>query len=180
MPIDAAQRAAEPDVRAAIARLHKLSNGVRLGNTRLRDLIEEGRKSWPPDWCSTVQLQRCGFSRTRRTHTRAVCWTQLANETAHVPPLWWTELGNVLLAGERRKRINTAKVAQGLSLLSVLPIVVEHQLPNPEALLALARKHELSCYDATYLELAMRLGLALASKDNALRSAARRVGVVLR
>ena len=45
VPIDAAQRAAEPDVRAAIARLHKLSNGVRLGNTRLRDLIEEGRKS---------------------------------------------------------------------------------------------------------------------------------------
>ena len=104
----------------------------------------------------------------------------LANESAHVPPLWWTELGNVLLAGERRKRINTAKVAQGLSLLSALPIVVEHQLPNPETLQALARKQELSRHDATYLELAMRLGLALASKDDARRRAARRVGVALR
>lgn len=44
-PIDAAQRAAKPDVRAAIARLHKLSKGVRLGDIRLRDLIEEGGKS---------------------------------------------------------------------------------------------------------------------------------------
>jgi hypothetical protein len=42
---DAAQRAAKPNLRAAIAQLHKLSKGVRLGNIRLRDLIEEGRKS---------------------------------------------------------------------------------------------------------------------------------------
>lgn len=64
----------------------------------------------------------------------------LANESAHVPPLWW------------------------------------NQLPNPEPLPTLARKHGLSCYDATYLELAMRLSFALASEDDALRSPARRVG----
>ena len=104
----------------------------------------------------------------------------LAVESAHVPPLWWAEMCNALLVGERHKRINAANVAQGLSLLSALPIVIEHQLPHPETLLALARKHGLSCYDATYLELAMRLGLALASKDDALRRAARRVGVALR
>lgn len=45
VPIDAVQRAAKPDVRTAIARLHKLCKGVRLGSIRLRDIIEEGRKS---------------------------------------------------------------------------------------------------------------------------------------
>jgi prevent-host-death family protein len=45
VPIDAAQRAAKPDVGATIARQHQLSKGVRLGNIRLRDLIEESRKS---------------------------------------------------------------------------------------------------------------------------------------
>jgi len=45
VPVNAARRATKPDVRTAIARLHKLSKGVRLGNIRLRDMIEEGRKS---------------------------------------------------------------------------------------------------------------------------------------
>lgn len=45
VPIVTAQGGAKPDVRAAIARLHKLSKSVKLGNNRLRDLIEDGRES---------------------------------------------------------------------------------------------------------------------------------------
>jgi len=41
----------------------------------------------------------------------------------------------------------------------------------------LAEKHSLSVYDATYLELAMRLRLPLASRDAALNNAARLSGV---
>jgi predicted nucleic acid-binding protein len=42
----------------------------------------------------------------------------------------------------------------------------------------LGRAEKLSIYDVTYLELAMRRGLALAAKDQALLDAAKRVGVV--
>lgn len=45
--------------------------------------------------------------------------------------------------------------------------------------LALARAHRLSAYDAAYLELAIREGLPLATRDAALRSAAADVGVAL-
>jgi predicted nucleic acid-binding protein len=45
--------------------------------------------------------------------------------------------------------------------------------------LNLARAQGLSAYDATYLELAMREGLALATQDDDLRAAAGRVGVEL-
>jgi PIN domain len=46
-------------------------------------------------------------------------------------------------------------------------------------ILALARRHGLSSYDATYLELAQRLGAALASFDRQLNQAARAIGVAL-
>lgn len=41
----------------------------------------------------------------------------------------------------------------------------------------LARAHHLSAYDASYLELAIRLGLPLACLDGKLRAAARATGV---
>ncbi len=44
-------------------------------------------------------------------------------------------------------------------------------------ILDLARRERLSGYDAAYLELAMRLGIPLATKDDALIQAATRVGV---
>lgn len=45
------------------------------------------------------------------------------------------------------------------------------------AVMDLARAYELSAYDAAYLELALRLGLPLATLDVRLRSAAERAGV---
>jgi predicted nucleic acid-binding protein len=43
----------------------------------------------------------------------------------------------------------------------------------------LAAAHDLSVYDAAYLELAERRGLVLGCKDGPLRAAARRAGVAL-
>ena len=46
-------------------------------------------------------------------------------------------------------------------------------------ILDLAREQELSSYDASYLELAIREGLPLATLDGRLKDAAARVGVPL-
>jgi predicted nucleic acid-binding protein len=43
----------------------------------------------------------------------------------------------------------------------------------------LARLRGLSVYDSAYLELAMRMGMPLASKDQALRKVAQAVGLAI-
>jgi len=109
-----------------------------------------------------------------------VAWERLtaALEEVHVPGLWWMELRNALIVNERRKRITPAKTARFLSALSRMHILLDHATEEP-VLMSFARDHELTVYDAAYLELAQRLGLAIATFDKALARAAARVGVPL-
>ena len=106
---------------------------------------------------------------------------QLEHRQAIVPSLWALEIANALLVGERRHRLTASAVAQFLELLSGLPIDTDAQTARRafSTTLQLARDHNLSAYDATYLELAMREGLTLATLDTQLKSAARSAGVKL-
>lgn len=105
----------------------------------------------------------------------------LRRERAHVPAIWVLEVANVLLVGERRGRLTDAQGTQFLDLLSSLPIEVEplDRLRTWNSVVALAKRHSLSAYDAAYLELAARLGLSLAAADGKLRAVAPAAGVVL-
>jgi len=100
---------------------------------------------------------------------------------ALVPGLWFLEVGNVLLHAERRGRIAAADVAVRLELISALPIMVDQNTVGRawNEVLHLARAEWLTVYDATYLELAARRGLALYTRDNALARAAQRHGLVV-
>jgi predicted nucleic acid-binding protein len=102
-------------------------------------------------------------------------------EQAEVPSLWHLELANALVLSERRQRITAARASEFIDLIDGLPIVVDSETPARAlgAVLALARREGLSAYDASYLELAMRRGVPLATKDGPLAQAARRVGVGL-
>ncbi len=104
---------------------------------------------------------------------------RVGDEGAVVPVLWYLELGNVLVQAERRGRVRVADTAARLELIGDLPIATDDGIPvrGLREVLALARAETLTTYDAAYLELAMRRGLPLATKDRALRAAARRVGV---
>ena len=103
----------------------------------------------------------------------------LENSTAFVPAVWPLEVSNVLLVAERKKRIGEADSTRFLALLSELSIFVEQESPERmiKEILALAREHQLSSYDASYLDLAMRKGLPIATLDNGLRAAAKRAKV---
>ena len=103
----------------------------------------------------------------------------LISATAVVPSLWPLEVANGALVGERRKRTTEAKATQFLSLLKSLPITVDDETAARawQETLQLARTHNLSVYDAAYLELAMRRDLPLASLDEDLKAAAAAVGV---
>ena len=101
-------------------------------------------------------------------------------EGARVPCLWHLEIANVLRQAERRGRIGEADCSRRLELLAQLPILTDIETTTRAwgPTLALARTHRLTVYDAAYLELAARLGLPLASKDNELLAAAANSGVV--
>ena len=105
----------------------------------------------------------------------------LADNEALVPSLWPLEVGNVLLVAERRRRLTAAHTTRFLELLSALPITIDKETPEYALgrILSLAREHSLSSYDATYLELAMRAGLPLATRDARLIKAAKRSGARL-
>ena len=104
---------------------------------------------------------------------------RLAAEAAYVPAIWHLEIANVLVLSQRRRRITPARSAEFIALLETLAIVVDEETPSRAfgRVLDLAREERLTAYDAAYLELAMRLGLPLASKDSDLCDAAERVGV---
>jgi len=104
---------------------------------------------------------------------------ELRSGAAAVPLLWPIEVANVLAIAERRKRITLAESAQLIALLETLEIDVDGETSALAftRILDLAREQRLTAYDAAYLELAMRLGVPLASKDGDLCDAAERVGV---
>lgn len=103
----------------------------------------------------------------------------LSDDTAVVPSLWELEVSNVLLLGERRRRLTESQTARFVALLGQLPILVDSAIVNMEAVLAVGRHHALTAYDAAYLVLAEREGIPLATLDTKLRNAARAVGVQL-
>lgn len=101
---------------------------------------------------------------------------RLLDDEAVAPSLWWFEVRNILVVSERRGRIEPADTDTFLSDLALLPIRVEG-VPNGRQVVALARKHGLTAYDAAYLELAVRLGAPISTLDRALAGAARAEGL---
>ena len=106
---------------------------------------------------------------------------RLATETALVPDWWYVEVTNVLAMAERRGRIKPAQSAAFISDLDKLDIQRDDLGPARSFahLLPLCRTHQLTSYDALYLDLALRAALPLATLDEALRKAAKKLGVRL-
>jgi predicted nucleic acid-binding protein len=103
---------------------------------------------------------------------------QLVEARARTAPLFWYEVRNILLMAERRKRIGVGESVLAMNRLRRLSI--EEAGPGKDAyILALATKHMLSAYDATYLALALDENLPLATLDQKLAVAARLEAVTL-
>lgn len=101
--------------------------------------------------------------------------------TLEVPALWPLEVANALTVLVRRRKLTDDERHTGLGWLRGLPLRIDHEM----ALLAFSRLseladvHNLTVYDAAYLELAQRRTLPLACKDGPLRKAAKQAGVNL-
>jgi len=103
----------------------------------------------------------------------------LESAEAIAPAIWPLEIGNVLVVAERRKRLSKSASIRFLDLLGELPIIVVQESPErmTKEILALARERQLSTYDASYLDLAMRTGLPIATLDSGLQKASVACGV---
>ncbi len=103
---------------------------------------------------------------------------RLMDEEAKVPNLFWHELRNLLLSAERRGRIDERHANESIARLRQLPIHCPGE-PDDAHVMALARGHRLTAYDASYLALAIREGCALVTLDRRLTQAASAEGVSL-
>jgi predicted nucleic acid-binding protein len=98
---------------------------------------------------------------------------------ALVPQIWSLKVVNVLLVAERKKRLKPADSARFLELLSALPIQVAEEKTEDAMhdLITTARLTNLTSYDTSYLSLAMRHGLPLATLDKQLKQVAKIVNI---
>jgi predicted nucleic acid-binding protein len=113
-------------------------------------------------------------------YTEAVLGALLEGE-AVVPPLWVLEVANGLFVAERRQRLTPVEADGFAKNLAALPIRLDEG-DTPQGvghILSLGRSHGPTVYGAAYVDLALRLDLPLATKDETLRTAARKAGVRL-
>jgi predicted nucleic acid-binding protein len=104
---------------------------------------------------------------------------RLTTEIALVPAWWFIEITNVLTIAERRGRITATQSDAFIADLGKLGIERDDEATNRAFthLLALCRTHRITSYDAIYLDLAIRRSLPLATLDDDLRKAAKKLGV---
>ncbi len=102
---------------------------------------------------------------------------RLERDTAAAPSLLRLEYSNVLRTACKRGRLIASRAQALLEQLAALPIETDNSPVDAAMVLALALRYDLSCYDAAYLELALRLQLPIATQDAALAEAARIAGV---
>ena len=102
----------------------------------------------------------------------------VANHWGVAPRIWWYELRNALLVNERRRRVSSQQVHDTLADSLALGIELDDE-HDESLMLDLARRYELTVYDAAYLEVALRRSATLATLDRQLRATAGSVGVSL-
>jgi len=104
-----------------------------------------------------------------------------SGSTLHVPAVWPLEIVNALAQAVRRKRIPADRAREFLEQLKLFSFQIDAAptLADLPRLSELAEKHQITSYDAAYLDLAVRLGLPLATQDDALGKAAAASSVTL-
>jgi predicted nucleic acid-binding protein len=121
------------------------------------------------------------FPRQKTAYTEAIFDRLADGDEALAPALWPLEMVNSLVVAARQKAITLAQLDTFLADLKDLPIAVDlHGVGRSySSIVRLCRQHQLSSYDAAYLDLALIEGVAIATLDKNLRTAATVAGVEL-
>lgn len=103
---------------------------------------------------------------------------RIRTDEAVAPSLWWFEVRNTLIISERRGRLTEADTTAFLREVSRFGVMID-RTPEEVTIMTLARQHRLTVYDASYLELAQREAIPLATLDKDLRKAAAALDIAL-
>jgi len=98
----------------------------------------------------------------------------------YVPSIFEYEFINILLNAEKRKRVDRPAVVEILEIVSQYPLVVESSTALSREIVKffeMAQTHDLTAYDAAYLELALRLNLPLITYDKLLLNTAKKLKI---
>jgi predicted nucleic acid-binding protein len=96
------------------------------------------------------------------------------------PALWPFEVANVLRNVVRRGRLHSQEIAEVCARLDAYGIEVLGNIDVPvQQRFAAASAHDLSAYDAAYVDLAVQRRCALATMDARMAAAAQRAGVTV-
>lgn len=102
------------------------------------------------------------------------------NERLLAPPIWPLEVANAMRSGVRRGRLQPAEVRAVCERLDVFGIAVAASAhAQPLRHFDLSRLHELTPYDASFIDLALQYRCALATLDTGLAAAAQRAGLTV-
>jgi predicted nucleic acid-binding protein len=115
------------------------------------------------------------------TQTADALLAQLTDDGAYAPSLWPLEVLDILVTAQRRGRITSEARQNRLALLHALPITIDTETAGQAWTITnmLAERYGITLLNATYLELAQRLNLPLATLNPKLRAAAQALGVPL-
>lgn len=121
------------------------------------------------------------FEDQKTAYTEAVFDCLARGDEALAPAIWPLEVVNSLVVGVRREAITTAQLETFIRDLKDLPVAVDTEGIERvySSIVRLSQQHQLSSYDAAYLDLAVAENLPLATLDKNLRAAAKRAGVEL-
>jgi predicted nucleic acid-binding protein len=121
------------------------------------------------------------FVEERNDRNRGLLESLRASSTALVPALWGFEIANLVWTARRRGRVSETQASSYIRLLKMLPIEVEFEpLARVfDSVSSLAVRYDITVYDASYLDLAIRDSLPLATLDTELARAAHQAGVAV-
>jgi len=105
---------------------------------------------------------------------------RLMAEGAIAPAHWPIEVASALRSAERRGRLDETSIGRLRPRLTALPIeILPVEFSTALSVIETARRHDLSVYDACYLDLADSRGVGLATVDARLAQACRVAGIPL-
>lgn len=145
----------------------------------MRRAAREPAASYAPGLVLDASVTMAWFFPDEATPFTERLLDSLGTQAVWVPALWTVECANVLQSAARRGRIRPERRVEIALELEELPVTVDPEWPAIVQLDQLAADHALSAYDATYLELARRRQLPLATMDRRLRQAAHTAGILL-
>lgn len=125
-----------------------------------------------------ASIAACWCFEDESAETADAAMARLLDEEAVVPSIWPLEIRNILIVNERRGRIDETGSDRFLRNLRRMPIRTQPGSAE-DTLMALARTHRLTAYDAAYLQLAIQTKCPVATLDSALAQAVRREGLPL-